>query len=184
MTFNPQIHYRRSIRLKGYDYGQRGMYFVTLCAYNKQCIFGQIVDNKMILNEFGKIAYEEWLKTSISRPAIELHEFIIMPNHLHGIIVIANQNWNFTTCTGPWQQCTQTMEQFGKPTSNTIPTIIRGYKATVTKQINVLRSRPTYPVWQRNYYEHIIRNEESYQTIREYVWNNPFKWYEDTLYAT
>jgi REP element-mobilizing transposase RayT len=90
MHYNPDIHHRRNIRLKGYDYSQAGLYFVTICVQNRHCLFGKITDNKMILNEYGKIAYNEWLKTPNIRSNIQLDVFIVMPNHIHGIIVITD----------------------------------------------------------------------------------------------
>ncbi|MDR1153558.1 MAG: hypothetical protein LBL04_02510 [Bacteroidales bacterium] len=92
MPYNPTIHHRRSIRLKDYDYSQAGLYFITICVQNRHCLFGKITDNKMILNKYGKIAYGEWLKTPNMHPNIQLDEFIVMPNHMHGIIVIADND--------------------------------------------------------------------------------------------
>jgi REP element-mobilizing transposase RayT len=176
MTYNPTIHHRRSIRLKEYDYSQAGAYFITICSCNREHMFGEIVDSTMVLNEYGKIVNTEWLKTPEMRPNIELDEFIIMPNHFHGIIII-NDVRRGTMHRAP------TIEQFGKPTSNTIPTIIRGFKSIVTKQINIMRNTPGFPVWQRNYYEHIIRDDESYIRISEYIKNNPIHWDKDDYYG-
>ncbi len=180
MKYNPDIHHRRSIRLKGYDYSQAGLYFITICTQNRLCLFGEIVDDDggttiCALNEYGRIAEKEWIKTSKMRPNIRLDVFVIMPNHMHGIIEIADGRG--TMHRAP------TVEQFGKPTSNTIPTIIRGYKSSVTKQINILRNQPGVPVWQRNYYEHIIRDEKSCYQIWEYVQTNPLKWQDDKYYV-
>ena len=123
----------------------------------------------MILNEFGKITCHEWLQTGEMRKNITLHEFVIMPNHMHGIIEIDG-----STCRGTMPRAfvhrgvkeegtlqRAPTEQFGKPTSNTIPTIVRGFKSTVTKQINDIRNTSGQSVWQRSYYEHVIRNEKS-----------------------
>lgn len=90
MSKNSVTHRRRSIRLREYDYSQEGGYYITICAFNKQCMFGEIMDGKMILNDVGNIVKDEWLKTPIIRPAIELGEFVVMPNHLHGIIFFTN----------------------------------------------------------------------------------------------
>jgi REP element-mobilizing transposase RayT len=90
MHYNPDIHHRRSICLKGYDYSQAGLYFVTICVQNRHCLFGKITNNEMILNEYGKIAYNEWVKTPNIRSNIQLDVFIVMPNHIHGIIVITD----------------------------------------------------------------------------------------------
>jgi len=182
MKYNPDIHHRRSIRLKGYDYSQAGLYFITICIQDRLCLFGEIKNEEMVLNKYGRIAEKEWIVTPEMRPNIHLDVFVIMPNHMHGIIEIvdckgtthrAPTDNRFTTHRAP------TVEQFGKPTSNTIPTIIRGYKSAVTKQINILQNQPGVPVWQRNYYEHIVRNEKSYLIISEYIMNNPFTWRDD-----
>jgi putative transposase len=89
--YNPQMHNRRSIRLKGYDYSQPGLYFITICCQDKICRFGKIENGEMILNEFGKIAHDEWEKTPQIRPNVPLGEFVIMPNHIHGIIHLDNR---------------------------------------------------------------------------------------------
>src|SRR5471030_188022 len=90
VKYNPAIHHRRSIRLKGYDYSQNGLYFITICTYNRECLFGEIIDKKMILNDAGKIANECWVKIPEHFPAAVLHEHVVMPNHVHGIIELAN----------------------------------------------------------------------------------------------
>ncbi len=174
MPYHPAKHHRRSIRLRHYDYSSVGAYFITICAYNRECWFGEIVNGKMRLNEYGAIIHEEWIKTGQIRCNITLDEWIIMPNHVHGIIII--------NCRGTLQRA-PTKEQFGKPISNSIPTIIRLFKSTTTKQINQIRKTPGIPVWQRNFYEHIIRDENSINEIREYIRYNPMRWEEDKYYA-
>jgi putative transposase len=206
MTFNPQIHHRRSIRLKGYDYSKTGLYFITLCVEDKQHLFGDIIDGKMILNQLGQIANDEWINTSDIRDNISLHEFIIMPNHFHCIIEINFQKGENNQSIGAF-----------KSPSQTIGSIIRGYKIATTKKIkdflkeeNIrtgelqfapisqsisseseialysqtisgeLQFAPTNSkIWQRNYYENIIRDEKAYQNISNYIKNNPAKWHED-----
>lgn len=170
---NNQKHHRRSIRLKGYDYSQTGAYFITICTQNRKCLFGDIFNGEMILNKVGEIVKDEWLKTEQLRPNIRCGVFCIMPNHFHGIIVIADGRG--TARRAP------TMEQFGKPVSNSIPTIVRSFKSAVTKQINQWHNTPGQKIWQRNYYEHIIRNEKDYSRIYEYTQNNPLKWELDSL---
>lgn len=199
-TENTQsLKHRRSIRLKNYDYSSLGLYFVTICTHGYMNLLGEIKDDKMNLNKYGEIAKKEWYKTGEIRPDINLPEFVIMPNHLHGIIEI--------TCRGTLQRAHEdgtvrdntsgilhhektgtvhrapTAEKFGKPTANSIPSIVRSYKAVVTKQVRDINNNPDYLFWQRSYYEHIIRNEESYLKIAEYILNNPKKWYEDKYYG-
>ena len=187
MPYNPQKHHRRSIRLKGYDYSQEGAYFITICCHNRQGIFGEIKNGKMHLNKYGKIAETEWRKTAVIRNNVELDEFIIMPNHVHGIIKITDVVGAY--CNTPQQirnttrqirntpqQIHNTTQQTGfRSPSQTIGSIIRGFKSTTTKQINQIRHTPGLPVWQRNYYEHIIRNKQALHRIRYYIINNPKK---------
>lgn len=190
MAYDPKIHHRRSIRLQGYDYSQNGAYFITLCTQDRKPIFGKIVNGEMQLSPFGIIVRDEWLKTAEMRKNIEMDEFIVMPNHFHGIIVIDDRDWD-NNRTGTLQRAptekAPTIEKFGKPTSNTIPTIIRGFKAAVTKQINTIQinagvyNKPER-IWQKNYYEHVIRNETSLNKIREYIMSNPLNWKEDDLF--
>lgn len=188
--YNPKIHNRRSIRLKGYDYSKEGLYFITICVQDREHLFGEVIDGEMVLNEFGKIAYKEWEETDKIRKNCALHEFIIMPNHIHGIIEIIFQN-----------KTSNTSEDIGKfkSPSQTIGSIIRGYKIAAIKKIkeeiinspstDELQFVPTvnkiiqldFKIWQRNYYEHIIRNNYAYNNISKYIKNNPKKWEEDKL---
>ena len=174
MIYNPEKHHRRSIRLRNYDYSSDGAYCITICAYNRKCLFGAIVDGEMRLNEYGAIIHDEWVKTGQIRPNIKLDEWIIMPNHVH-LIIIIDADGRGTARRAP------TGEQFGKPTIGTIPTIIRSFKSAVTKRINELRGLPGMPLWQRNFYDHIIRNENSMNEIREYIGRNPMQWERDEL---
>ncbi len=168
MKYQTDIRHRSSLRLKGYDYKQAGVYFVSMCTLNRTCFFGDIVNGEMMLNAEGQIVAGEWIKTAEIRNNIELDEWVVMPNHFHGILVI-------NECRGTARRA-PTVEQFGKPVPNSIPTIIRSFKSAVTKRINKLRNSPGAKIWQRNYYEHIIRNEDELNCIREYITNNPLKW--------
>jgi len=202
MVYNPEIHHRKTIRLKGYDYSQAGLYFVTLCCQNRNHLFGKIIDGKMDLNHFGKIAKKEWEHTATLRDNISLGAFILMPNHFHSIIQIDYQIKNEEANCGTF-----------KSPSHTIGAIIRGYKGATTKKIKELirnncggelqfqnnsrtgelqfaptkqfapteRFAPTKSIWQRNYWEHIIRNENEFIRISKYIRNNPTKWQKDKL---
>ena len=174
MQHNPDKHRRRSIRLKGYDYSQAGAYFVTICDWQRECLFGDIVDGEVRLNEYGRIVEKEWSRTSTIRPNIEIDIFVVMPNHFHGILVI---NGVGDSCRGVLQYA-PTERTFRSP-SQTVGAIIRGFKSTLAKKINQIRDTPGHPVWQRNYYEHVIPNEEDLNRIRQYVTENPMKWSED-----
>ncbi|MGQ9855011.1 MAG: transposase [Candidatus Oleimicrobiaceae bacterium] len=179
MKYNPERHRRRSIRLRGYDYSQPGAYFLTVVAHERQCLFGTMVDEEIRLSEYGVIVREEWLRTAILRPRVVLDEFVIMPNHIHGIIVLSDDGGMGTLQRAPTTQRAPTVEQFGKPTSDSIPTIVRLFKSATTKRINEMRGTPGTPLWQRNYYEHVIRSDESLNKIRQYIATNPLRWTMD-----
>lgn len=185
---------RRSIRLKQYDYSQAGVYFITICTHQREHLFGEIVDGVMQLNEFGVIAQEEWQKTALIRGEIELGEFVIMPNHFHGIIWIVEGRGTArrapTTRRAPTgglgetsADFTPTHEQFGKPVVGSIPTIVRAFKSAVSRRINLARRTPGKPVWQRNYWEHIIRDEKDLTNAQAYILNNPTQWENDELHS-
>ncbi len=320
MTYNPDIHHRRSIRLRGYDYSQNGLYFITICTQNRKHLFGTITNGQMALNPMGEIAHSEWFKTESMRPNLRLHEFIVMPNHIHGIIEIipvgahcmrplvppttdnhgqseqgrvqraptdggitdrhgqselghgqhagnivgahcmrplvppatdnhgeseqgrvqrAPTDGGITDCHGQSESghgqhagnivgahCMRPpdmppatdnhgesdqgrvqraptdggiTDRHGQHAGNivgahcmrpldvqrapTVGDIVRGYKSAVTKRINALRNTPGLPVWQRNYHEHIIRNETAYLKIADYTQTNPQRWQEDTYHG-
>ncbi|MEA5594175.1 transposase [Rivularia sp. UHCC 0363] len=170
MSYNPKIHHRRSIRLKSYDYTQEGAYFITICTKNKQCIFGDIKQGEIKLNSLGMIAYNCWQEIPQHFPHIKLDIFVIMPNHIHGILWI---NQTISKEDKP--------RQYGKMVAGSIPCVIRSYKSAVTRQINqICNQKSISPVWQRNFYENINRNEESLESIRKYILNNPLNWENDS----
>ncbi len=171
MKFDPKLHHRRSIRLQGYDYAQNGAYYITIVTYQRQHLFGEVVNGEMELNELGKIARDEWFKTAELRPYVELFEddFVVMPNHAHGIIWIVN-NKNIVG---------DNIEKFGKPVAHSIPTIVRAYKSAVTYAINKLQNQRGAVLWQSNYYEHVIRDEQDYQAKHDYILSNPMNWDQD-----
>ena len=188
MKYDPNIHHRRSIRLKGYDYTQSGAYFVTFCSYQRRHVLGEVVNGEMVLSEIGKIARNEWFKTAKLRPYVKLYEeeFIIMPNHGHGIIWIEEEvgtRRRRVHESGEWawqrRAPTETVEKFGKPVEGSIPTIIRGYKSAVTYAVNAAQNQRGAVLWQRNYYEHIIRNDRELHNMRRYIINNPLNWQLD-----
>ena len=192
MSYNPNIHHRQSIRLKGYDYSQAGLYFVTLCLYGRACLFGHIENAEMILNDSGRTAQQCWLDIPNHYPNVVLHEYVIMPNHVHGIVQIVDDG-GYGECRGVCKgECKgeiffaptvdPTDEQMViRGTSRTIGSMLRGFKIGVTKWMR--QNTNVQNIWQRNYYEHIIRNEQSYQNIAEYIEGNPAKWKDDKFYV-
>ena len=143
MKYNPEIHHRRSIRLKGYDYTQPGAYFVTFCAHQRMHLFGEVVNGQMVLNARGKIARDEWFKTAELRPYVKLYddECVIMPNHGHGIIWIEDEVGIRRVGARRRRAPTETIEKFGKPIKGSIPTIVRAYKSAVTYAVNKLENQ-------------------------------------------
>ena len=137
---------------------------MTICTKNRELLF----DN----SEIKSVARDCWLAIPDHYPHAAIDKFIVMPNHMHGIIFI-NNDGKGTACRA------LTFEQFGKPVSGSLPTIIRSFRSAATKQINILKNTPGSPVWQRNYYEHIIRNETDLNNIRQYIIDNPINWEED-----
>ncbi len=212
--YNPKIHHRRTIRLQGYDYSRAGLYFITICCENREHRFGKIENNEMILNDAGKIAEECWLEIPNHFPNAILHEHIIMPNHIHGIIQLKTDNiggvqnagvQNFEPLqqnippipvgvenfqplprNGEWienigiQHFEPQRNKFQKIIPRSIGSIVRGYKIGVTKWYR--NNGDIEKIWQRNFHEHIIRDEKSYRHISNYIINNPAKWRDDKFY--
>jgi len=180
--FDPQKHHRRSIRLKGYDYSQVGAYYVTIVAWRRECLFGEVVNGEMELSKFGLVAKQQWEKLPKRFPNIELGAYMIMPNHMHGIIEVTGGRGTAETPNNPEGESSRrapTREQFQKPVKGSIPTIVRSYKSSVSYRISLMRGSDSVPVWQRNYYEHISRNEKDLQNKTDYINANPLLWDED-----
>jgi len=182
--YDPQKHHRRSIRLPEYDYSQPGAYFITMVTHQREPLFGSIVQGEMRLSAMGQVAEEHWRLIPEHFPQVELGAYVIMPNHVHGIIVINGRSnasafeRTGTTCRGTTMSCPyEAREKFGKPVKGSIPTIIRSYKASVTRRIQ--REQNATAIWQRNYYEHIIRNEEAHHRISLYIESNVARWVMD-----
>jgi REP element-mobilizing transposase RayT len=163
--FNPDIHHRRSIRLRDYDYSQPGGYFVTVTTYQRTSLFGDIKEQMMLLNRSGTIVQSCWENIAEHYASIDLDAFVIMPNHIHGIIIIKNS-------VGAGFKPAPTQRY---PLSE----FIRAFKTFSARHINKIRATPGIPVWQRNYYEHVIRNERELGSIREYIENNVITWESD-----
>jgi REP element-mobilizing transposase RayT len=167
--YDPSRHHRRSIRLRGFDYARPGTYFVTICTRQRECLFGEVIEGTMILSDFGQVVHEEWHKTSLVRPYVTLDAFVVMPNHVHGILMITDDRRG-TAPPCPYQG------QFGHPIPRSLPTIIRAFKSATTQRVNQMRGTPGMPLWQRNYYEHIVRDEDELNQIRRYISENLLKW--------
>jgi REP element-mobilizing transposase RayT len=168
---------RRSIRLKEYDYSQAGGYFVTMCVRNRECLFGKIIESEMKMNGFGEIVKECWDEIPNNYRNTEIDEFVVMPNHIHGIIMILD-DLKSDDVVGAIHELPLQMDII-KRRQMLLPKIIGRFKMNSAKRINEIRNSPGVPVWQRNYFEHVIRTEKELNHIREYIINNPTGWPKD-----
>ena len=172
IKFDPQKHHRQSIRLQGYDYSQVGAYFVTIVTYQRDSLFGEIKNEEMTLSALGKIADECWRAIPEHFPLVESGAYVIMPNHVHGVLIITD-NGRGAAMLRPNNDNPHKINV--KPGS--LGAMVRSYKSAVSyranKQLNMTG------IWQRNYYEHIIRNEKEMDNIWRYIESNPAQWEED-----
>jgi putative transposase len=177
--FDPQKHHRRSIRLKGYDYASAGGYFVTIVAWRRECLFGEVLNGEMRLNRYGEIVQNWWMEIPIHFLNVETGAFVIMPNHVHGVIFIVDRRG---TVPVPDDNVHPDIKGGETPPLRlpTLGQIIAYFKYKSTKEMNLLDKTGTVTkFWQRNYYEHIIRNEEDLQNKTDYIRANPLLWDED-----
>lgn len=246
MKYDPDKHHRRSIRLKGYDYTAAGMYFITICTYQRECLFGEIMDGEMQLNQLGQRVYACWQRLPFHFSNLSLDASVVMPNHIHGILVLTHPPFdtmpgldnqlnpprrgaaldpnsqsllpNFPSNATPGSDNrTEANMTFGResidvtgesepgvafgrrssdvtqdrlPNAAPLPCLVAGsvgamvlnFKSVTTRLGNRMRRSSGSPIWQRNYYEHIIRHERSLQFIRQYIYHNPISWQQDQLH--
>jgi putative transposase len=166
MAYNPGVHHRRSTRLKDYDYSQPGSYFVTLCVKRRECLLGEIIAGGVELNALGLIAKESWLTIPDHFPNTIIDSFIVMPNHAHAIVDI--QSAGRGVVTTPLHEDPDARPALGR--------MVAYYKYQTTIRINILRHCPGTAFWQRNYYDHIIRNDRELTANRCYIVDNPMNW--------
>jgi putative transposase len=183
-------HRRRSIRLKGYDYTRDGAYFVTICTQDRVCLFGTVVNGDMQMNKYGRQVADCWLWLAERYPYVHLDQWIVMPNHMHGIIVIADdcrggsdrggsgRGGSRTAPTGFVWQPTGGMDgaRIAPTKRKTLGRLIGAFKTMSTRRINDLRSTPGAKVWQRTYYERVVRNGLQLRRVRRYIASNPSRW--------
>ena len=190
VKFDPKVHHRRSIRLQGYDYSQAGVYYVTIVTWHREFLFGDIVNNELKLNKVGKIVEWEWLELSKRLSYIELGAYVVMPNHFHGILYIhepvgatrqgqtrPNPNIKPLQAIKPVRMDGSPLPRGPKPAS--LGAIIAQFKSRVTKRIWKFSELNHTPIWQRSFYEHVIRNEIDLQNKTNYIESNPLLWDED-----
>ena len=177
MKLKSNLPRRRATRLRRYDYGQTGGYFITICVQDQQCLFGNIEDGKMQLNELGRIVVECWNRIPQHFSSAELDVCVIMPNHMHGVILLGTG--------GAKRQRPPDRSQpnrRGEVSSPTLGRIVAYFKYQSTKYINQHRDRPGMRIWQRNYYDHVLRDDTDLQRVRQYVTENPMRWELDRLH--
>lgn len=184
MKYNPKIHHRQSIRLRGYDYSQPGSYFITLCTQNRECNLGEIMNGEMKFTVRGFIIDEFWSKIPDHFPNVELDEFVVMPNHIHGIIVINDELLGEKNIkeTNTEDGETNTNTEGGETPplrKTTLGQVVAYYKYQTTKIINQVDKTPGLRIWQRNYYDRIIRHGKILELARQYIFQNPFRWDKD-----
>jgi REP element-mobilizing transposase RayT len=161
--YDPKKHHRRSIRLREYDYRQPGAYFVTITTHGRECIFEDPV--------FRGVAETMWQRLPRHFPRVELDEWVVMPNHLHGIVVLVPDG---ETTDAPLDEPPPS-----GPASGSLGAIVGNFKSVTTRRINRMRKTPGMPLWQRNYHERVIRNEREWNAIRQYIRDNPARWHDD-----
>lgn len=174
MTFDPNKHHRRSIRLRDYDYSKAGAYFITVRAKSRENIFGAVTNREMVMNEYGKIVEDVWLSCGRAYPFVDVDTYIVMPDHFHGIVLIGEDIVG-AIHELPLQKMRQKQMPRWYRRKMTLPMVIGRFKMVSARSINRLRGRSGTAVWQRNYYEHIIRDEVELNRVREYVASNPFR---------
>lgn len=163
-----------TIRLNGWDYSWPAMYYVTICTKNRECCLSDVKNGQVYMSEIGKVLFECWLEISNHFDNVKLDDWIIMPNHLHGVIAIEDNDFDKdgrdTTCH------VSTVRKFGYMQPKSLSSIIQAFKASVKRECN---KKGLDFQWQSNYYEHIIKNDEDYARIKEYIANNPINWQND-----
>ena len=191
MKYNTKKHHRRSIRLKHYDYSLPASYFITICTHNRECLFGSINDGEMMMNEFGYIIEYKWQRIPTHFTHIQLDAFQILPNHVHGIIFINDivgakhshkktkyDSKIITKNASPLPpQYSSSHPIVTKPGS--LSAIMQNFSSITTRKINQIRQTPGIKVWQRNYFDRIIRHEKELNCIRQYIIENPIQWNSD-----
>jgi putative transposase len=174
-------HRRRTIRIRDYDYTQGGAYFITICTRDRECLWGKVINGMIQLNEMGRLVESVWLQTALVRPNIELDAYVVMPNHFHAIFFIHESpgvpgaTHRVAPTKNPYSAPGKTRRPTG-PKPRSVGAVMAQFKSLVTKSINDTRQYRGGTVWQRNYYEHVIRDEESLNRIREYIATNAHRW--------
>lgn len=165
MRYGSERRARRSVRLPYHDYSQEGAYFVTLCAYRREPLFGRVLDGRMHPSEHGRVVEQEWARSAVMRTDVELGAFVVMPDHFHGLVLLRSPGRGW-------------MAGRPGPAPASLGAMIAGFKSAVTRRINRSAGTPGAPVWQRSYHEHVVRDEAAYRRIEAYIRDNPRRWWD------
>jgi REP element-mobilizing transposase RayT len=185
MSYDHKPPQRRSIRLPMYDYTGAGVYFVTLCVHEGECLLGEVIDGEMHRNDAGQAAWECWQAIPEHFAHVQLDAFVVMPNHLHGLIVITDppRATHASPLHDPAGAAPEPVRSLPHgPPAGSLGAMVGSFKSAASRRINQQRNMPGIPFWQRNYWEHIVRSEEALDRIREYIATNPARWIEDQLH--
>ena len=164
-------HRRQSTRLPRFDYTQQGAYFVTMCTRNRACLFGDIMNGEMRLNDIGRVAHRMWEEIPTHFPQVETNVWVVMPNHVHGVIVIADPHVGAAHASP--------LQRPSGPPKRSLGAIVGAYKSAVSRHVNQSGHPHGLPIWQRNYYDHVIRDNAALDRVRQYIADNPARWDED-----
>ncbi|NIN69935.1 MAG: transposase [Anaerolineae bacterium] len=170
MECGVERHRRRIVRLKGYDYSRPGAYYVTVCTHLRSCLLGEVAEDEMRLNDYGHIVRTCWSDLPSHHAHLRLDAFVIMPNHIHGVFVLVEDQGSNGTTVGA--------KRHG------LPEIVRAFKTFSSRRINERRGTPGTRVWQRSYYERVVRSEHELNRIRQYIVDNPSRWSDDQYHPS
>ncbi len=179
MAFDPEKHHRRSVRLPDYDYAQPGAYFVTVCTHERECLFGEIAEEAMRLNDLGRVVSEVWHAVPAHFSDARTDAFVVMPNHIHGVIVIVGYATADSGVGATHVSPLPVPQRPAGPKPGSLGAIVGSFKSAVTRRINAHRGTPGAKVWQRNYHEHVIRGRRDLDRVRRYIAENPQRWFWD-----
>ncbi|MFZ0522664.1 MAG: transposase [Candidatus Acidiferrales bacterium] len=172
MDESPDLPNRRSVRLRAFDYSQLGSYFITIQTHRGKHIFGKIISGQMKLSAVGQAVSECWLGIPDHFGGVELEEYVVMPNHVHGIIMIRARARHAV----PLRTRTEHAEAFGHPRPASVPTIVRSFKSAATQHARKILGQQEVQIWQRSYFERVIRSPQEFRKIRKYILLNPARW--------
>jgi putative transposase len=178
-------NHRNSARLREFDYTSSGAYFITICAFQREPVFGQMFEGEMVLNDLGQLVFEEWNRSFEIRSELARDAFVVMPNHIHGVVWILEQNQtdvghaSARVGVGATGRSPLRPDAPPGPPKRSLGSFVAGFKSAITKRVNESRGTPGIPVWQRNYHDRIIRNDRELTAIRDYITANPANWSRD-----